>query len=217
VTTATRDVSSLAMRIVIASTCALALAACKSDDKPRAAIDRGPAAAAPAPTAAIDPGTGMAAGATAASCVPAAPHQRPGKATITIAGDGIDQAMTAGPAVCGALHTVATKRFAVGDGTLYRACLPDGSSFAISSDVALTGHVDPTFKYENYKKTGPLLEYTRPDVGTYNQRDPVGEGDKLFIEYDGSAATTTVVLQWPSKPDRQLTVTATVTCDPPTP
>lgn len=210
------------MRTAIGLTCALALLACKSDDKPRPAVGRGaaptPAAPTPAaPAAAIDPGTGMAAGATAASCIPAAPHQRPGKATVTIAGDGVDQAMTAGPAVCGALHTVATRRFAVGDGTLYRACLPDGSSFAISSDVALTGHVDPTFKYENYKKTGPLLEYTRPGVGTYNQRDPIGETDKLFIEYDGSAATATIVLQWPSKADRQLTVTAAFTCDPPTP
>ena len=216
-TTAAGDVSSQAMRTAIGLTCALALVACKSDDKPGAGVGRGAAPRPAPPAAAVDPGTGMAAGATAASCIPVAPHQRPGKATVTITGDGVDQAVTAGPAVCGALHTVATKRFAVGDGTLYRACLADGSSFAISSDVALTGNVDPTFKYENYKKTGPLLEYTRPGVGTYNQRDPIGDGDKLFIEHDGSAATTTVVLQWPSKPDRQLTVTAKVSCDPPTP
>lgn len=194
-------------------------AACKSESKPKGAVGGPtPTAAAPAapPSGAADPGTGLAPGATAASCTPAAPHQRPGTATVTVVGDGVELRMTDGPAVCGALHLVETKRFQIGDGTLFRACLPDGSSFAVSADVALTGNVDPRFKYENYKKTGPLLEYTRPGVGTYNQREEP-DGDKLFIEYDRSAATVTTTVQWPSKADRTIAVTARFTCAPPAP
>lgn len=202
-----------ACRLAAALVVALALPACKSESRAKGAVG-GPTPT--APTAAADPGTGMAPGGAAASCTPAAPHQRPGTATISVEGDGVTLAMTDGPAVCGALHLTETRRFQIGDGTLYRACLPDGSSFAISSDVALTGNVDPRFKYENYKKTGPLLEYTRPGVGTYNQRDEP-DGDKLFIEYDRSAATVTTIVQWPSKPDRRVTVSASFRCDPPQP
>lgn len=213
------------MRIpVLALVATCAWVACKSDDQPRRAVGAPPPPSAPAtpPPAAVDPGTGLAAGAgsavgTRATCIPVSPHQRPGKATITVVGDGVEQRMTDGPAVCGALHTVATKRFAIGDGTLYRACLPDGSSFAISADVALAGKVDPTFVYADYKKTGPLLEYTRPGVGTYNQRDPIGDGDALTITPERDGATATITLVWPSKADRQVAVTATFVCDPPVP
>lgn len=210
--------------VLLVATAALgAVAACgKSEGERRAATAPPPPSAGPPPSApvtppapAVDPGTGM--GATGATCVPVAPHQRPGKATVTVTGDGVDQRMTDGPAVCGALHTVATRRFAVGDGTLYRACLPDGSSLAISADVALVGKVDPTFVYADYKKTGPLIEYTRPGVGTYNQRDPIGDGDALTITPERDGATTTITLVWPSKADRQVAVTATFACDPPTP
>lgn len=209
------------MRIpVLAVIATSAFVACSSDPPKRRAASAPPPPSAPVvapPTAAVDPGTGVANGGGAATCVPVSPHQRPGKATISVTGDGIDQRMTDGPAVCGALHTVATKRFAIGDGTLYRACLPDGSSFAISADVALAGKVDPTFVYADYKKTGPLLEYTRPGVGTYNQRDPIGDGDALTITPERDGATTTITLVWPSKADRQVAVTATFVCDPPVP
>lgn len=210
---------------------ALILTACQSgtsDRRARAAPAAGSAAradegaaeraapGAPAPSGGLDLGTGVAPGATAASCAPVTPFQRAGTATVMVHGDGIDVPMTRGPAVCGALHTSATRRFTPGDGTLYRACLPDGSSFAISADIELPGgKVDPTFKYEAYKKTGPLLEYTRPGVGTYNQRDPIGDGDVLTLGYEHESADATIVLAWPSKPDRQLMVTAQFTCPPP--
>jgi hypothetical protein len=203
------------MSVVASVMAASVVVACKSKTKSRGAV--GVAGSPPATSPTMDPGTGLAAGASAASCTPAAPFQRPGTASVTVLGDGIDLAVTDAPAMCGALHTTASKRFAVGDGTLFRACLPDGSSFAISSDVALAGNVNPRFVYENYKKTGPLLEYSRPGIGTYNQRDEPTDNDKLFIAFDRSAATAAIVVAWPSKTARQVTVTASFVCDPPTP
>ncbi len=119
------------------------------------------------------------------------------------------------PALCGAFHTTATNRFAVGDGTLFRACFPDGSTLSISADVLLIGKLRPLFVYADYKKTGPLVEYAVPGKGTYNQRDEPTDTDTLMIEYDWSKVSLSIGLPWPSKRDRVVQVTATWDCGGP--
>ncbi|MEZ4362331.1 MAG: hypothetical protein R3B48_19235 [Kofleriaceae bacterium] len=153
-----------------------------------------------------------------AACTPsadAAVKQRAGTATIALRGDGLDERHERVPALCGGLHTEATKRFAVGDGTLFRACLPGGARVQISADVALSGPVSTEFTYENYKKTGPLIELYRPDAGTYNQRDVPTAEDKLTIAFDWSTVELAVAVQWPSKPERLVQVTAQFDCGGP--
>jgi hypothetical protein len=149
-------------------------------------------------------------------CVPdAAAGQRVGKATITAKGDGIDLTEEV-PALCGGLHQQASKRFAIGDGTLFRACATDGSLLQISSDVQLRGRVNPQFAYENYKRTGPLIELFRPSVGAYNQRDVIDEKDTLVIDDDWKTVDLNITLNWPAKKrgelDRLVAVTARFDC-----
>jgi hypothetical protein len=141
------------------------------------------------------------------TCTPdAAASQRVGKATVTLHGDGVDFTGDV-PAMCGGLHVEATKRFAVGDGTLFRACLSDGSVVQVSADVPLTGTVNTEFRYENYKNVGPLIEYFRHDVGTYNQREAnaavrpgetVEEHPSLVIDGERTTADLKISLQWPA-------------------
>jgi hypothetical protein len=148
------------------------------------------------------------------ACAPVAPHQRAAKATVQLTGD-VNQPTVELPAICGALHTAATNRFKVGDGTLFRACLPDGSTLSISADVLLVGKPRPVFVYADYKKTGPLVELARPGVGTYNQRDEPTDADKLDIAFDWSRVTLDIDLPWPSKKDRVVHATATWDCGGP--
>ncbi|HPH67325.1 MAG TPA: hypothetical protein PLF40_16330 [Kofleriaceae bacterium] len=141
------------------------------------------------------------------TCTPdAAAGQRIGKANVTLHGDGVDFTGDV-PALCGGLHSEATKRFAVGDGTLFRACLNDGSVVQVSADVPLTGTVNTEFRYENYKNVGPLIEFFRHDVGTYNQREANAEqraGEtieaqpSLVIDGERTTADLRISLQWPA-------------------
>lgn len=141
------------------------------------------------------------------TCTPdAAAGQRTGKATVTLRGDGVDFTGEV-PAMCGGLHVEATKRFAVGDGTLFRACLSDGSVMQVSADVPLTGTVNTEFRYENYKNVGPLIEFFRHDVGTYNQREgnaeqrageTIEEHPSLVIDGERTTADLKISLQWPA-------------------
>jgi hypothetical protein len=175
------------------------------------------AGSAPVAGGAAQAGAGSAAPmpASVAGCTPIEPHQRAGRATITVVGDGLEVRDVIAPAICGAFHTEATKRFAVGDGTLFKACLPDGLTFSISSDVVLTGKQTVTFTYEDYKKKTALLEVSRVGVGTYNQRDEPTDKDQLFIGYDWHEANAHVDLVWPSNKDRVLRVDAVFDCGGP--
>ena len=148
-------------------------------------------------------------------CVPILPHQHAGQATLTVVGDGQDVRDLIVPAVCGALHTEATRRFAVGDGTLFKACLPGGVAFSISADVALTGPQSVTFVYEDYKKKTALLELAVAGKGTYNQRDEPTDADSLTIAYDWHTAEAHVDVEWPSKKDRVVRVDAAFDCGGP--
>lgn len=148
------------------------------------------------------------------ACQPVEPHQRGANAVVTLTGE-VTQSEARVPALCGAFHTAATNRFAVGDGTLFRACLPDGNMLTISSDVLLVGKVKPLFVYKDYKKTGPLVELNRAGVGTYNQRDEPADTDTLDIAFDWSKVTLSIDLVWPSKTDRVVHVTATWDCGGP--
>lgn len=192
------------------------LLACKGQDRerPRAAV------AEPGPVVAAEPVAETTASLAAktwsdAACEPSADpaaKQRAGYADIQLEGDGLGEKHTNLPALCGALHTAATKRFAVGDGTLFRACIPGGARFQISADVALSGPVSTEFVHDGSKKTGPLIELYRPELGTYNQRDVPGENDKLVIAFDWSTVETEVDVVWPSKKDRVVRVSATFRC-----
>lgn len=152
-----------------------------------------------------------------AGCTPVAPHQRSGKATITARGDGVDVANVVAPAICGALHTEATRRFAVGDGTLFKACLPTGEAFSISADVALTGPQKLTFTYEDYRKKSALVELSVAGKGTYNQKDEPTDADTLTIASDRATAEAHVDVVWPSKKDRVVHVDAVFDCGGPMP
>jgi hypothetical protein len=138
-----------------------------------------------------------------------------GKATVTAKGDGIEVSSEA-PAICGGYHQVATKRFAVGDGTLFRACLADGSVLQISSDVRLIGRVNPQFEYMNLKRTGPLIEWFKPNVGAYNQRDVIDEKDTLVIDPSWKIVDLAITLHWPAQKkgelERLVEVTAHFDC-----
>lgn len=165
------------------------------------------------PPAPSDPAAPVAAmPAPVAGCMPVAPHQRAGRATLTIVGDGLDVHDVVAPAICGALHLEATRRFAVGDGTQFKACLPDGNAFSITADVVLTGPQQVTFKYEDYKKKTALLELAVAGKGTYNQRDEPTDADKLTIAYDWHTAEAHVDVVWPSKKDRVVRVDAVFDC-----
>ncbi len=169
-----------------------------------------PAGTATAPTAPAAPVAAMPA--SVPGCMPVAPHQRAGRATLTIVGDGLDVHDVVAPAICGALHLEATRRFAVGDGTQFKACLPDGNAFSITADVVLTGPQQVTFKYEDYKKKTALLELAVAGKGTYNQRDEPTDADKLTIAYDWHTAEAHVDVVWPSKKDRVVRVDAVFDC-----
>ncbi len=169
-----------------------------------------PARTAPAPTAPAAPVAAMPA--SVPGCMPVEPHQRAGRATVTIVGDGLDVHDVVAPALCGALHLEATRRFAVGDGTQFKACLPDGNAFSITADVVLTGPQQVTFKYEDYKKKTALLELAVAGKGTYNQRDEPTDADKLTIAYDWHTAEAHVDVVWPSKKDRVVRVDAVFDC-----
>ncbi len=204
------------------------VAGCKGKPTQRRALDQ-PAPAAPAtptapPTTTITPptttptATPTAGGAMPASvegCVPVEPSQHAGKATLTVVGDGQDVHDLVVPAVCGALHTEATRRFAVGDGTLFKACLPGGVAFSITADVALTGPQSVTFVYDDYKKKTALLELAVAGKGTYNQRDEPTDADSLTIAYDWHTALAHVDVVWPSKKDRVVRVDAAFDCGGP--
>lgn len=192
------------------------LLACKGQDRdrPRAAVAEPAPVAAPAPAAETTASLAAKTWSDAAcepSTAPAA-KQRAGYADLTLEGDGLGEKHTNLPALCGALHTEATKRFAVGDGTLFRVCIPGGARFQISADVVLSGPVSTEFVHDGTKKTGPLIELYRPDLGTYNQRDVPGESDKLVIAFDWSTVETEVDVVWPSKKDRAIRVAATFRC-----
>src|SRR5690348_5077186 len=100
-----------------------AIAGCKGGGQKKAAVAMTPPAidaaplpaidAASAPAIAIDAAAAMPA--AVAGCTPVEPHQRSGKATVSVVGDGLDVHDVVAPAICGALHTEATRRFAVGD------------------------------------------------------------------------------------------------------
>lgn len=222
------------------ATCALVLAAlvgpgCKGKDAPaRRAADpaatppgAGPNGAGPngaVPGGAVPGGAGPVATTPSApaptptpvaGCEPVAPHQRAGKATLTLVGDGLEVRAATAVAVCGAFHTEATRRFAVGDGTLFKACLPDGFTVSIAADVVLTGKQSLVFTYEDYKKKTALIELARPGVGTYAQKDEPGETDNLTIAYDWAGAEAHVDLVWPSKKDRVVRVDAVFDCGGP--
>ena len=229
------------MKQALALAVMLAAAGCKDDDGGAAkrAVDpsgraTAPTATAPTtappttapPTTAGAPTGGSAAApsvptapaampAPVAGCTPVAPHQHPGKATITAVGDGVEVRGLVAPAICGALHLEATRRFAVGDGTLFKACLPDGNTFSISADVPLTGPQKLTFTYQDYKKTSALVELAVAGKGTYNQRDEPTEQDALTIAYDWSTAEAHVDVVWPSKKDRVVRVDAVFDCGGP--
>lgn len=202
---------------------ALVIAGCKgtSDDTSKRAAAGGPAtpnapAAPSAPSVPTTAGSGAAAmPASVAGCTPTAPHQHAGKATISTVGDGLDVHDAVVPAICGAFHLEATRRFAVGDGTLFKACLPDGNTFSIAADVALTGPQKLTFTYEDYKKTSALVELAVAGKGTYNQRDEPTEQDSLVIAYDWHDAVAHVDVVWPSKKDRVVRVDAVFDCGGP--
>lgn len=176
----------------------------------------------PAPSATAQPAAETTASLAAktwadAACEPSADpaaKQRAGYADLQLEGEGLGEKHTNIPALCGALHTAATRRFAVGDGTLFRACIPGGARFQISADVVLSGPVSPTFVHDGSKKTGPLIELYRPELGTYNQRDVPGENDKLMIAFDWSTVETEVDVVWPSKKDRVIRVSASFRCGP---
>lgn len=159
-------------------------------------------------------GSGSNAGPVPPACTPVEPQQRAAHATVELSGDVVQSAVTV-PAICGAFHTAATKRFAVGDGTLFRACLADGSTLSISADVLLVGKVKPLFTYADYKKTGPLVELNRPGVGTYNQRSEPSDADTLDIAFDWSKVTLSIDLPWPSKLDRVVHAVANFDCGGP--
>ncbi|MBP6835992.1 MAG: hypothetical protein KBG28_06110 [Kofleriaceae bacterium] len=209
----------------ISCVAALAGAAACRDDRaaaPARAVPPGPAG----PPASNAVATAELAAGTWASkgCTPAAvAGQRVGRATVELRGDGVDVSAEV-PALCGGLHEKATNRFAVGDGTLVRACLPDGSILQISADVALSGPVGTTYRYENYRAVGPLIELYRAGVGTYNQRDdgPVRPGETviddpaLTLGAGLADATLRVSLQWPGHkpvgPRRIVNARATWAC-----
>jgi hypothetical protein len=174
-----------------------------------------PPTAAPLTAVPATPGSAAAMPASVAGCTPVAPHQRAGKATITAVGDGVDVRDVVAPAICGALHIEATRRFAVGDGTQFKACLPGGQTFSISADVALTGPQKLTFTYEDYKKKSALVELAVAGKGTYNQRDEPTERDTLTIAYDWATAEAHVDVVWPSKRDRVVRVDALFDCGGP--
>ncbi|HUQ05253.1 MAG TPA: hypothetical protein VM261_22270 [Kofleriaceae bacterium] len=147
-------------------------------------------------------------------CNPVEPQQRAATAQVQLSGD-VTNAPVDLPAICGAFHTVKTNRFEVGDGTLFRACFPDGSTLSISSDVVIAGKVKPLFVVKDYKKTGPLVELNRAGVGTYNQRDEPTDADQLDIAFDWSKVMLSIDLPWPSKLDRVVHVEATFDCGGP--
>lgn len=195
----------------------LSATACKRSESAREALGQVPAAGAAAePPAPVQTTAGLAAQTWSdAACEPSkdpAVKQRAGYAKLTLDGDGLGEMHDNIPALCGALHTAATKRFAVGDGTLFRVCIPGGGRFQISSDVVLSGPLSTEFTYENYKKTGPLIELYRPEVGTYNQRDTPAEHDKLDVAFDWSTVAAELDLVWPSKKDRVVHVKAHIDC-----
>jgi hypothetical protein len=141
------------------------------------------------------------------TCIPnAAAGQRVGKASVSLHGDGVDISSDV-QAICGGLYTEATHRFAVADGTLFRACFDDGSVMQVSADVQLAGTVNTEFRYENYKNVGPLIEFFRHDVGTYNQREgsqaarageTIEEHPTLQIDQDWKTVDLKISLQWPA-------------------
>jgi hypothetical protein len=153
------------------------------------------------------------------NCTTASPAagQRIGKATVTAKGDGVDVSGEV-PALCGGYHLTATKRFAIGDGTLFRACLKDGSLLQISSDVRLSGRVSPQFEYMNFKRTGPLIEWFKPNVGAYNQRDVIDEKDTLSIDPSWNTVDLAITLHWPAlkkgELERLIVVNAHFECGP---
>ena len=151
-------------------------------------------------------------GGAGSECAPFEPHQRAALATVSVVGDGLDVRDVVAPALCGALHTEATRRFAVGDGTLFKACLPDGLVVSISADVALTGPQRVTFEYADYMKKTALIELKREGQGTYNQRDAPTAKDSLTIAYDWHSAEAHVDLVWPSKQDRVVRIDAVFDC-----
>jgi len=78
--------------------------------------------------------------------------------------------------------------------------------------VVLSGPISTEFVHDGTKKTGPLIELYRPDLGTYNQRDVPGENDRLVIAFDWSTVEAEVDVVWPSKKDRAIRVVATFRC-----
>lgn len=138
-------------------------------------------------------------------------NRKVGTASVTIEGDGtVFHGDT--PAVCGGLHTKASNRFAVGDGSLFRACLPNGSIVEISADVQLTGNRPPVFRYENFRRTGPLIEFFAKNIGVYNQLDPIAKTDTLSISDDWSEINLHATLHWPAltKGDKERLVEVSV-------
>jgi len=73
----------------------------------------------------------------------------------------------------------------------------------VSADVKLSGNVGTTYRNENFRATGPLIELFRKDVGTYNQRDDdaVRPGEKVIeqpaLSITETSAELSVSLQWP--------------------
>lgn len=198
----------------------LALCACKRSEPTANQLSQPSSApAAPATTAPAETTASLAAKTwSAAECEPSkapAAKQHAGLAEVTLDGDGLGEKHVNIPALCGGLHTEATKRFAIGDGTLFRVCIPGGARLQISSDVVLSGPMSTEFRYADYKKTGPLIELYRPDIGTYNQRDVPGERDKLEIAFDWSKVEAELDVVWPSKTDRAVHVTAHIDCGGP--
>jgi hypothetical protein len=222
----TRRFPRIALALSLAATLGAGVSGCKRKESRGVVGIAGSAGAPPsgepAGAAAAAPTTASAAAQTWADAdcqaePDAEGKQRVGFADVTLEGDGVKEQHTHVAALCGVFYTAATatKRFAAGDGTLFRACLPEGGRLQISSDVALSGPVSTEFTYENYKKTGALIELYRPSVGTYNQRDVPGEDDKLTIAFDWSTVDTGVSVQWPSKKDRLIRVTAHFDCGGP--